>query len=72
MCEDRAAVVLGGDGRWHRREECDDGNAADGDGCASRAGAARIVCVCLPVCGCVRLCLCMRARACRRTYVSAM
>jgi cysteine-rich repeat protein len=33
VCEDGAVVVLGGDGRWHRREECDDGNAADGDGC---------------------------------------
>ncbi len=39
MCEDGAAVVRGEDGRWHRLEECDDGNAADGDGCVRRARA---------------------------------
>ncbi len=34
LCADSRAVVFGGDGRWHRKEECDDGNLNDGDGCS--------------------------------------
>ena len=29
-------MVLGGDGRWHWLEECDDGAAAAGDGCSAQ------------------------------------
>ena len=35
LCPDARAVRLGSDGRWHRLEECDDGNSRSGDGCSS-------------------------------------
>ena len=41
-------VVLGGDGRWHWLEECDDGAAAAGDGCSAK-------CTVEPGCGPARL-----------------
>ncbi|EKX31885.1 hypothetical protein GUITHDRAFT_121933 [Guillardia theta CCMP2712] len=34
LCED-PAIMLGNDLRWHLREECDDGNRIDGDGCSA-------------------------------------
>ena len=34
VCSDTAAVILGGDKRWHHLEECDDGNSNAGDGCS--------------------------------------
>jgi hypothetical protein len=36
LCEDRAALIMGWDGRWHRMEECDDGNEVGGDGCSAK------------------------------------
>ncbi len=36
LCEDPEVVVMGNDGRWHRVEECDDGNMVSGDGCSNR------------------------------------
>jgi hypothetical protein len=36
LCEDRAALIMGWDGRWHRMEECDDGNLVSGDGCSAK------------------------------------
>jgi cysteine-rich repeat protein len=35
VCESTVGLVMGGDGRWHHAEECDDGNSAGGDGCSS-------------------------------------
>ncbi len=35
ICSDSAALMMGEDGRWHRLEECDDGNRHGGDGCSA-------------------------------------
>jgi cysteine-rich repeat protein len=35
ICSDPSTLTLGGDGRWHRLEECDDGNQRGGDGCSA-------------------------------------